>query len=119
MKKAAKSPAKKNRPIRRVAKPLAKPTKVVPAFFTYTQSRDLATSDPVARELADAVHSDDALQRLRRFVKKHTPPDQEYQDGFHRNRVRVAQVELMRHEYVNGNVKAGDKLLTVLKDQDS
>ena len=91
--------------------------KPVPMFYKHlTKGRSLAAS--VAGELASVAQGASPVAGLRRFLKKHQPRDGEYQDGFHRNRVRAAQYELMRLEYIKGNVKAGDRLLAQLHDLD-
>ena len=68
-------------------------------------------------EFAEAVQSGPAApSRLRRFLEQYDPGNGEYEDGFQRNRVRAAQFELMRLEYLNGRVAAGDRLLARLQD---
>src|SRR5262245_1754324 len=66
-----------------------------------------AASSPSRRE---------ALVRWREFLTKYRPPNDEYEDAFQRNYVRAAQYELMRVEYLLGDVRAGDALLHDLED---
>jgi len=59
---------------------------------------------------------DEAATRWTEFLRAHEPADGEYEDGFQRDHVRVAQYELMRIEYLRGRVEEGDKLLRKLED---
>jgi hypothetical protein len=117
MKKARKARAtKKTAPVahaRRTA--TAKP---VPTFYRHSKGQRPAGGHPMGGELASAAQGANAVAGLRRFLKKYEPPEGEYQDGFHRSRVRAAQYELMRLEYIKGNVRAGDRLLARLQDLD-
>jgi len=65
-------------------------------------------------EFAWAIGSGPDRARLRKFLKQYEPANGEYEDAWHRDHVRAAQVELMRLEFLNGNVKAGDHLLAQL-----
>ena len=103
---------KKARPARKAA------AKAVSPYSKHLNARSRSAGGSIDEELASAAQGPAAATALRRFLKKYEPPDGEYQDGFHRNRVRAAQRELMRLEYINGNVKAGDKLLAKLEDPD-
>jgi hypothetical protein len=103
---AAAAKAKAYRPFYKYARP----ARAISAESTSLES----TGD----QLQSASRGPDALTALRRFLKQQTPPNEEYQDGFHRNRVRAARFELMRLEYLHGNVAAGDKLLAQLQDVD-
>jgi hypothetical protein len=67
-------------------------------------------------ESAQTVGVDDAAKQWRNFLRKFEPPSGEFQDAFQQKRVRAAQFELMRLEYLRGNVKAGDQLLAKLQD---
>ena len=63
-----------------------------------------------------APTADEAATRWTEFLRAHEPADGEYEDGFQRDHVRVAQYELMRIEYLRGRVEEGDKLLRKLED---
>ena len=90
----------------------------IPVPALYAASR--ASSEPrgtLRGEFGWAMQDHaDAASRLRTFLKQYEPANGEYQDGFHRSRVRAAQRELMRLEYLGGDVKAGDRLLARLHD---
>jgi hypothetical protein len=116
MKKSGKAKATKKMPAAR-AKTTAS-VKPIQSFYKYPKEMRLAASDAMRQELSSTAQRPDAAKEIRRFLKKYEPPDREYQDGFHRNRVRAAQFELMRLEYLKGNVKAGDRLLAQLQDLD-
>jgi hypothetical protein len=111
----AKPAAKKTGP---AAKKTAAAKKAYPSFYKYARSAREAGRDAPANELQAASRGPEALTALRRFLKKYTPANEEYQDGFQRNRVRAARFELMRLEYLHGHVAAGDKLLAQLQDVD-
>jgi len=116
MKKSKKARAAKKPAVRRARKAAA--AKPVPMFYKQSKVRSPSAGDSLSEAFATATRSADAIAGLRQFLKKYEPPDREYQDGFHRSRVRAAQYELMRLEYITGNVKAGDKLLAELQDLD-
>jgi hypothetical protein len=116
MKKSRKAKATKKVPLARAKRTAT--AKPIRTFYKYPKESRLPASDTMGQELASAAQRPDAVQGIRRFLKKYKPPDHEYQDGFHRNRVRAAQFELMRLEYLKGNVKAGDRLLSQLQDPD-
>lgn len=65
---------------------------------------------------ASSRTKEEARERWRLFLEKYRPKDDEYGDAFERNHVRAAQYELMRLEYLLGNVEGGDKLLNQLED---
>ena len=87
------------------------------AFYQQAGHPAAAARGTLNGDFAWAVESvADMATRLRRFLKQYKPADGEFQDGFQRSRVRAAQLELMRLEYLKGNVKAGDRLLAQLED---
>jgi len=87
-------------------------------FYNYPAARSRAAPDSLSSQLSAAIRSPDAVAGLRRFLKNHASPDREYQDAFQGTRIRAAQFELMRLEYLSGNVNAGDRLLAQLQDLD-
>jgi hypothetical protein len=122
-------PAAKN--ARSAARTTEAAKKSYPSFYKYARSNarsareagretgSKAGRDAPANELQAASTGPEARTALRRFLKKYTPANEEYQDGFDRNRIRAARFELMRLEYLHGHVAAGDKLLALLQDVDS
>ncbi len=87
------------------------------AFYGEVSEAAAPARGTMSSEFLEAVHSGPtAAAKLRRFLKQYDPGNGEYEDGFHRNRVRAAQVELMRLEYLDGRVAAGDRLLARLQD---
>lgn len=118
MTKARKATGRKKTPSAPRAR-RARAAKPAAAFYRYPKGQGVAGASPMTEEFATAVRASDIGAGLRRFLKKYQPADGEYEDGFHLGRVRAAQFELMRLEYINGNVKAGDKLLSQLQDLDS
>jgi hypothetical protein len=117
MKKAKNAKGMKKTPSARRGR-MAKAAKRISAFYKHPKKWSFATGNSIGEEFASAARAADAVAGLRRFLKKYQPPDDEYQDAFHRNHVRAAQYELMRLEYIKGNVKAGDRLLSHLQDID-
>jgi hypothetical protein len=92
--------------------------KAVRPFYSHlaglpSQPRNSMTSD---FESVPTAGVDEAARRWRSFLRKFEPPSGEFQDAFQQKRVRAAQFELMRLEYLRGNVKAGDRLLAKLQD---
>jgi hypothetical protein len=65
---------------------------------------------------AGASTLDEAATRWAEFLRAHEPANGEYEDSFQQNHVRAAQYELMRVQYLRGNVVEGDRLLTKLED---
>jgi hypothetical protein len=112
-KAAKKATAKKTAATKTSAK-----AKAYRPFYKYARPAPAAASESPGGELQSVSRGPDALTTLRRFLKQQTPANEEYQDGFHRNRVRAARFELMRLEYLHGHVAAGDKLLAQLQDVD-
>jgi hypothetical protein len=92
--------------------------KRVPTFYSHPTAPSATVDDRLGRGLSRAVQSANTIAGLRRFLKENDTPDLEFQDGLHSNRIRAAQYELMRLEYLSGNVKAGDRLLAKLQDLD-
>src|SRR5262245_52255873 len=92
--------------------------KRVPTFYVHPTGPSAAVADRLGRGLSRAVEGAHQTASLRRFLKENDVPDLEFQDGLHWNRIRAAQYELMRLEYLSGNAKAGDRLLAKLQDLD-
>lgn len=114
MAKSRKAKQTKKPNAKRVTSSRRRKAPAVSAFYARA-----ATAAPTARgtsggEFAWAIGSNPERSRLRKFLKQHEPADGEYEDGYHLGRVRAAQVELMRLEFLHGNVKAGDRLLARL-----
>jgi hypothetical protein len=93
--------------------------KRVPALFTHVRAPSTAGASDMDVDFASAIGAVNPVPRLRRFLRQYEPVNGEYQDAFHYNHVRAAQYELMRLEYIRGNVRAGDKLLAQLQDVES
>ena len=110
-----KTRAAKNASTRKPQKSVQPPG--VDAFYQRAGHQAAVARGTLSGDFAWAVESSpDMATRLRRFLKQYKPADGEFQDGFHKSRVRAAQLELMRLEYLKGNVKAGDRLLAQLED---
>ena len=84
----AKPAAKKTRP---AARKTAAAKKAYPSFYKYARSNARsareAGRDAPANELQAVSRGPEALTALRRFLKKYTPANEEYQDGFDRTRI--------------------------------
>ena len=105
---------------RRTRKTVKKKTRpaprLPPAFYERVSKTTQPARGSMSGEFAEAVtRGPDAAARLRRFLKEHEPANGEYEDAFHQSRVRAAQFELMRLEYLSGHVAAGDRLLARLQ----
>jgi hypothetical protein len=83
-------------------------------FFAKAGAAPLGST--LAADYERVRRSERQISDWRKFLKKYEPADGLYQDAFHQKRVRAAQYELMRLEYLNGNVKGGDRLLAKLQD---
>ena len=106
----AKSPARKSRTRK-------KSPKTPPAFYERVSKAPEPARGTMAGDFAEAVkRGPNAAGRLRRFLKQYDPAGGDYEDGFHQQRVRAAQFELMRLEYLSGHVAAGDRLAARLQD---
>lgn len=116
--KVAKKAAAKKTTGRTAAAKTSPKAKAYRPFYKYARPAHAAASESPGGELQSVSRGPDALTTLRRFLKQQTPANEEYQDAFHRNRVRAARFELMRLEYLHGHVAAGDKLLAQLQDLD-
>jgi hypothetical protein len=91
--------------------------KTPPAFYERVAKATEPARGTMAGDFAEAVErGPNAAGRLRRFLKQYDPAGGEYEDAFHQRRVRAAQFELMRLEYLSGHVAAGDRLLAELQD---
>jgi len=102
---------------RKTSKKKKPATRVPPAFYERVSKTTQAAPGSMSGEFAEAVtRAPDAATRLRRFLKEYDPVNGEYQDAFHQSRVRAAQFELMRLEYLSGHVAAGDRLLARLQE---
>ncbi len=103
---------------KKTGKKKSKPgTRVPPAFYERVTKTTEPARGTLGGDFAEAVkRGPDAAARLRRFLKQYDPAGGDYEDGFHQNRVRAAQFELMRLEYLSGHVAAGDRLLARLQE---
>jgi hypothetical protein len=93
------------------------PARVPPAFYERVTKATEPASGTMGGEFAEAVtRGPDRAARLRQFLKQYDPGDGDYEDAFHARRVRAAQFELMRLEYLARHIAAGDRLLARLQE---